>query len=86
MNERRRKKKGTKRGSRKVRQGKEFFENKERKVSNLQLLPSMLQNLLSVSIVARISAKPESKFKLYKEKLTTVITTSGTGESSKRQK
>lgn len=61
-------------------------KNKERKVSNLQLLPSMLQNLLSVSIVARISAKPESKFKLNKEKLTTVITTSGTGESSKRQK
>ena len=62
MNERRRKKKGTKR-SRKVRKGKEFFENKERKVSNLQLLPSMLQNLLSVLIVARISAKPETKFK-----------------------
>ena len=85
MNERRMKKKGTKRGSRKVRKGKEFFENKEKRVSNLQLLPSMLQNLLSVSIVARISAKPESKIK-YKEKLTTVITTSGTGESSKRQK
>ena len=77
MNERRRKKKGTKR-SRKVRKGKEFFENKERKVSNLQLLPSMLQNLLSVLIVARISAKPETKFKSSKEKFTTVITTSGT--------
>ena len=86
MNKRGRKKKGRKRRSRKVRKGKEFFENKERKVSNLQLLPSMLQNLLSVLIVARISAKPESKFKLNKEKLTTVITTSGTGESSKRQK
>ena len=70
-------------------QGEEFIgkkeRKKERKVSNLQLPPSMLQNLLSVSIAARISAKPESKIK-YKEKLTTVITMSGTGESSKRQK
>lgn len=83
MNKRGRKKKGRKRRSRKVRKGKEFFENKEKRVSNLQLPPSMLQNLLSVSIAARISAKPESKFKLSKEKFTTV---SGTGESSKRQK
>ena len=49
MNERRRKKKGRKRRSRKVRKGKGFFENKERKVNNLQLPPSIPgENLLRI--------------------------------------
>lgn len=88
MNRRRGKKKGTKRRKAKSDTGRGIHRKKrkkERKVSNLQLPPSMLQNLLSVSIAARISAKPESKIKSM-EKLTTVITTSGTGKSSKRQK